>query len=281
MMDVGELIPSKKFTFEGGLSWGLMVRKWEIHRGRVDLQVLAKFIEDMEHWQEKKEENSTSSAVATDPGIIAHGDVGTSSTTVTRPPTATTTSPETKPVLQNYVTDAEGGANIWQLMEHPYIWKARPPILPTANGPKAYGPWAEAWEENLPPEQNGAGSQEGDTADSTSPPAEGLANSVWARKIWDLGQSARERWAADLAHSQGAGSSQEVDDCSTDAGGINGEGFREAESIHKKRGGHGSSGDERSAKRTKTTDGDDAEPEVELEGEGRVVASEQQRDERP
>lgn len=68
-----------------------------------------------------------------------------------------------------------------------------------------------------------------------------------------------------MAGSQGARSSQETnDDGPRDTGGSE-EGVQEVESINKKRGGHDISGDERGAKRRKTTDGDDAEPEVELE----------------
>jgi hypothetical protein len=270
MMDVEELIPSKKFTFECGPSWGLMVVKWEKHRGRVNLDVLAKFIDDMEQWEEK--ENSTSSAAAS--SGTADGDAETSPT---RPPAATQ---ETKPVLQNYVTNAEGGANLWELMKHPYIWKAIPFIVPTANGPKAYGPWAESWEEDSPPEESGTGNQEGDTADTTRRPAERLVNSIGLSlyECWDLVRSDQGWRAADVARSQDARSSQETDDGSSNAGGSE-EGVQEAESINKKRGGHGSSGDELSAKRRKTTEGDDAEPEVELETQGRVVASEQQRNE--
>ncbi|KAK3305247.1 uncharacterized protein B0T15DRAFT_511182 [Chaetomium strumarium] len=139
MMDVEELIPSRKFTFECGPGWGLMVRKWEKHRGRVDLDVLAKFIDDMEQWEEeKKEENSTSETSAA----------------------TTSSTQEKKPVLRNYVTttstDAEAGTNLWELMKHPHIWKGTSFILPTANGPKAYGPWAESWEEeeDLPSEED-------------------------------------------------------------------------------------------------------------------------------
>jgi hypothetical protein len=271
MMDVEELIPSKKFTFECGPDWGLMVMKWEMHRGRVNLDVLAKFIDDMEHWEEKKA-NSISSAAAS-PGA-ADGDAETSPN---RPPAATQ---ETKPVLQNYVTNAEGGANLWELMKHPYIWKAKPFIAPTANGLKAYGPWAETWEEDPPPEESGTGSQEGDTADTSRHPAERLVNSIGLSlyEFWDLMRSDRGWGAADVARSQDARSSQEPDDGSSDAGGSQ-EGVQEDESINKKRGDNGSSGDERSAKRRKTTDGDDAEPEEELETEGRMVVSEEQRNE--
>ncbi|KAK3991449.1 hypothetical protein QBC44DRAFT_323102 [Cladorrhinum sp. PSN332] len=271
MMDVEELIPSKKFTFERGPGWGLMVMKWEMHRGRVNLDVLAKFIDDMEQW-EKNKENSTSSA-ASSPGI-ADGDGETSPT---RPPAATQ---EAKPVLQIYVTSAERGANLWELMEHPYIWKAKPFVFPTANGPKAYGPWAEVWEEDPPPEEAGTSNQGGDAADTTSRPAERLVNSIGLSlyELWDLARSDRGRRAAGLARSQDAHSPRETDDVSSDTGSSE-EVVQEAESINKRQGDHGSSGDERSAKRRKTTDEDGAEPEVELETEGRVAASEQQRNE--
>jgi len=269
MMDVEELIPSKKFRFKRGPSWGLMAMKWEMHSGRVNLDVLAKFIDDMEQW-EKKKKNSTFPAAAS-PGT-ADGDAETSPT---GPPAATQ---ETKPVLQNYVTNAEGGANLWELMKHPYIWKAGPFIFPTANGPKVYGPWAETWGEGPPPEESGTGNREGDTADTTRRPAERLVNSMGLPlyEFWDIARSDRGRRAADVARSQNARASQGTDGRSSDAGGSE-EGVQEAESINKKRGGYGSSGDERSGKRGKTTDGDDEEPEVELETEGRVVASEQQR----
>ncbi|KAB5513625.1 hypothetical protein GE09DRAFT_1295047 [Coniochaeta sp. 2T2.1] len=271
MMDVEELIPSKKFTFECGPGWGLMVMKWEMHRGRVNLDVLAKFIDDVEQWEEKKENFKSSAAASLG---IADGDAEASPT---RPPAATQ---ETKPVLQNYVTNAEGGANLWELMNHPYIWKAKPFIVPTANGPKAYGPWAETWVEDPPPEESGTDNQDGDAADTTRRPAERLLNSIGLSlcDFWDLARSNRGSRAAEVARSQDTRSSREIDDGSSGAGGSE-EGVQEAESINQKRGGHGISGDERSAKKRKTADRDDAEPEVELETEGRVVASEQQRNE--
>jgi len=74
-------------------------------------------------------------------GYIADGgDTETSPIRSQPSPPPTAAQAESRPVLQNYITDAEGGANLWKLIEHPYILKAEPFIVHTASGPEAYGP---------------------------------------------------------------------------------------------------------------------------------------------
>lgn len=249
MMDVERLIPSKKFTFERGPGWGLMVMKWEMHRGRVNLDVLAKFIDEMEQWEERSGAQYLYAAAGFG---IADRDEDTSPT---RLPAAT---PETKPVLQNYITNFEGGANLWELMKQPSIWKGKPFIVSKANGPKFYGPWAETWEEDPLPEESDSSNQQGDTADTTSRPSERLVNSLGLSlyKLWDIAWSNREEsTAADEARSQDARFSKEINDGSSHEGGSQ-ERVQETEKINKKRGGHDSSGTSRVPREQKREGGD-------------------------
>ena len=53
MMDLDEMIPSGKFVCSAGETWGLLVRKWFQHRGRINEKVLVEYIKEREEWDEK------------------------------------------------------------------------------------------------------------------------------------------------------------------------------------------------------------------------------------
>lgn len=266
MMDVEELIPSKKFAFEPGLNWGLMVRKWVMHHGRVNLDVLANFIDDMAQWIEKGE-NTAPLAATSDGGTDGPGGTETN-LEATR---------ATKPVLQNYVTDAEDGANLWELVNHRHIWEGTPRLIfPAADGPKAYGPFAEAWDEDPPAERSGAGNEEGDTVGAKTPPNERRVHSLgqFLREYWDLMQTERRKAAAKAARDVEAGMSRERSNNTLSDSGDR----KVVGSTNDEQDDNGSSRTDGGGprKRRKLTDQDNAGPEAELETGGAVATSELQ-----
>ncbi|KAK3896690.1 hypothetical protein C8A05DRAFT_20387 [Staphylotrichum tortipilum] len=57
MIDLASLLPQKfKLDVESGCWWGLMVEKWFEHSGRVDLDKIAKYLEDFDQFEAKQSE---------------------------------------------------------------------------------------------------------------------------------------------------------------------------------------------------------------------------------
>jgi len=54
MMDLEGMIPARKFLCDPNHNWGLIVRKWFEHRGRIDPKVLVEFIKEREGWEKKQ-----------------------------------------------------------------------------------------------------------------------------------------------------------------------------------------------------------------------------------
>ncbi|KAK1760084.1 hypothetical protein QBC47DRAFT_389 [Echria macrotheca] len=123
MMDLEDMIPSGNFVCDAGGAWGLLVRKWFQHRGRIDEKVLVEYIRARKEWEEKHYSGSFTPDLSADSepedadseteGILASG--STSSVSETNEGSQEEVG---SPVLQDCVTD-EGWVSLFFLLGNP------------------------------------------------------------------------------------------------------------------------------------------------------------------
>lgn len=114
MIDLKKLLPSK-FKIDGPLwLWGLMIRQWFEHQGNINLDKIAKFLEDRDaHNQENREfggewitRSNNHKKCEAEPGIYS----------CPLPPKG----PD-KPVLKDYTTSDQDACNLSDVLAHPRV----------------------------------------------------------------------------------------------------------------------------------------------------------------
>jgi hypothetical protein len=153
MMDVDDMVPSKKFVCDGGEGWGLIVRKWFQHRGRIKYQVLVEYIKNREDW-EKKHCGGMSPAVlkalvAADQRDVHDGTGAIASSSSSGPETTGNSGKEDdSPVLQDYVMN-ELWVGLSYLLRLPEIWAEGMQLIQHPRQPlmlQAVDPWRDVHE---------------------------------------------------------------------------------------------------------------------------------------
>ncbi|KAK3359525.1 hypothetical protein B0T25DRAFT_100945 [Lasiosphaeria hispida] len=154
MMDLGEIIPSGKFVCDAGETWGLLVRKWFQHRGRINEKVLVEYIKEREEW-DKKHSGGFSPALIralfanTERRGADDGTEGIASSSASVPETTVASRKEDgSPVLREYEID-EGWVSLFFLLRLPEIGAGRIHFMQDPRRPfmlQAVDPWPDAYE---------------------------------------------------------------------------------------------------------------------------------------
>jgi hypothetical protein len=155
MMDLEEMIPSGKFVCDSDENWGLLVRKWFQHRGRINEKVLVEYIKEREEWNEKHHYGGLSPALiralfaSPERRSADDGTEGISSSSALAPEaTVASREEDGSPVLRDYVTD-EGWVSLFFLLRLPGIWAGRMQFMQDPRQPfriQAVDPWPDAYE---------------------------------------------------------------------------------------------------------------------------------------
>jgi len=113
MVDLEDLLPAK-FQLDRQTTWGLLVRKWFEHKGCINLDKLATYIEAFKAYDEKRLDFSTEWI----DWSIRHHPCEADRATCACPPRP---EPPEKPVLKDYVTGEEGRCSLDDVVNHPNV----------------------------------------------------------------------------------------------------------------------------------------------------------------
>jgi len=153
-MDLDEMIPSGKFVCSAGETWGLLVRKWFQHRGRINEKVLVEYIKEREEWDEKHYGGLSPALIRalfadTERRHAGDGVEGIASSSASVPETAVVSWKEDgSPILRDYSTD-ENWVNLFSLLRLPEIGAGRMDFMQDPRRPfmfQAVDPWPDAYE---------------------------------------------------------------------------------------------------------------------------------------
>lgn len=125
MVDIKDLLPAQ-FRLSPDTTWGLMPRKWFEHKGCVDLDILAAYIEAFKEYNKNHSEWSS----ARTKWYNAHKRCGEPAECAcpARPV------PPKEPTLEGYTTEDEIRCNLLDLCKHPNFWDTREMFVLCARG---------------------------------------------------------------------------------------------------------------------------------------------------
>jgi hypothetical protein len=156
MMDVEDMVSSRKFICDGGEEWGLIVRKWFQNWGQIDHEVLVKYIKDREDWERKHFGICAGMPPALRRVLFAaekrdvhDGTEGVTSSSASGPETTVTSGKKDDcPVLQHYVS-SEPWVGLSLLVRLPEIWAGRMQFMQDPRQPlmwQAIESWPDVYE---------------------------------------------------------------------------------------------------------------------------------------
>jgi hypothetical protein len=246
MMDLDEMIPSGKFVCDAGETWGLLVRKWFQHRGRINQKVLVDYIKEREEWDKKHYAGLSPALIRalfadTERRGADDGTEGISSSSASVPETTVASRKEDgSPVLRQYVTD-EGWVSLFLLLRRPEIEAGRMHFMQDPRRPfmlQAVDPWSDAYE-RVEVEEYGPKTEEEASMEIERQRKRQDEKQEMMRRVWEIGH----RPATEVPDSL------DPDDDDSEAAEGAGEG-------HKRRRSH-SDGEESEEKRRKIHGGED------------------------
>ncbi|KAK0745758.1 hypothetical protein B0T18DRAFT_488480 [Schizothecium vesticola] len=152
MMDWDKIIPSGKFVCDAGETWGLLVRKWFQHRGRINEKVLVEYVKEREEWDMKHYGGFSRALIRalfadTERRGADDGAEGIASSSASVPETTVASRKEDgSPVLREYVMN-EGWVSLFLLLQLPEIEGGRMQFMQDPRRPfvlQAVDPWPDA-----------------------------------------------------------------------------------------------------------------------------------------